>query len=240
MKKYLAICVCLVAAAFVFGQSRSKRAKQPRPVKQPPAVLEAYQVCTDFRRMLAEDLNFDRAFEATFVKDPARRRAIAIAETEFTDEDLKQIDDATAIGLYKDATQLFILIIPTLFAVDDDQRPKVFPPSIGAILERKPPKDPQKIPEFAAQLKRDVAEVRTHFDKVVAQNPALAKGIQNYKASLLTPLEPPNRVVKPLTAYSRGHVLRLDEPYYQIDDCALIRENGKMKMIGYTFLILRW
>jgi hypothetical protein len=240
MKKYFAICVCLVVIANLLGQSRSKSVKRPRPVKQPPAVLEAYRVCTDFRRMLAEDLNFDRAFEATFVKDPARRRAIASAETEFTDEDLKQIDDATAIGMYKDATQLFILIIPVVFAVDDDQRPKVFPPPIEAILERKPPNDPQKIPEFAAQLKRDIAEVRTHIDKVVAQNPAVTKGIQEYKASLLKPLEPPNRVVKPLTAYSRGHVLRLDEQYYQIDDCALIRENGKMRMIGYTFLRLRW
>lgn len=235
-KKCLAICICLFVIASVLGQSRSKR---PRPVKQPPEVLQAYQVCTDFRRMLAKDLNFDRAFEATFVKDPTRRRAIAIAETEFTDEDLRQVDDATAVGMYKDATQLLILIIPVVFAVGDDQRPTVFPPPIEAIFERKPPKDPQKIPEFAAQLKRDVAEVRTHFDKVAAQNPAVTKSVNEYKASLLKSLEPPNRVVKPMTAYSKGNVLGVNERYYQIDDCALIRENGKMRLIGYTFLKLR-
>jgi hypothetical protein len=234
IRKCLLICVYLLAVVDVVGQSRSK------PVKQPPEVMQAYQVCTDFRRLLAEDLNFDRAFEATFVKDPARRRAIAIAETEFTDEDLRQVDDATAIGMYKDATQLFILILPVVFAVGDDQRSEVFPPPIEAIFERKPPKDPQKIPEFAARLKRDVAEVRTHFDKIAAQNPAVTKGVQEYKTSLLKSLEPPNRVIKPMTAYSKGNVLGVNERYYQIDDCAVIREDGKMKLIGYIFLKMRF
>jgi len=240
MKKYLAICVCLIAVANALGQSRSKPVKRSRPVKQPPEVIQAYQVCTDFRRLLAEDLSFDRAFEATFVKNSARRRAIAIAETEYSDPNLAQLDDATVIGMYKDATQLLILMLPMVFGVSDDQRAQVFPPSIEAIFERKPPEDPQKIPEVASQLKRDLADVRAHFDKVAVQNPAVAKSLQEYKASLLQPLQPPNRVVKPLTAYSKGHVLTLDEQYYQIDDCALIREDGKMRMIGYTFLKMRF
>ena len=50
----------------------------------------------------------------------------------------------------------------------------------------------------------------------------------------------PNRIVKPMTAYSKGRVLRLDEEYYQIDDCAVIREDGKMKLIGYIFLKMRF
>jgi hypothetical protein len=233
MKKWFTMFVCLVIVADVLGQSRSKRAKQP------PEVMQAYQVCTDFRHLLAEDLNFDRAFEATFVKDSARRRAIAIAETEFTDEDLAQVDDATAVGLYKDASQLLLLLLPMMFA-SSDEKSELFPPPIEAIFERKPPKDPQKIPEFASQLKRDVTSLRTYFEKVAAENPAVTKNLQQYKKYLLTPLELPNRVVKPMTGYSKGRVLRTDEKYYQIDDCAVIREGGQMKLIGYVFLRMRF
>jgi len=190
--------------------------------------------------MLAEDLNFDRAFEATFVRDPVRRRAIAVAELEFSREDLAQIDDATLIGLYKDATQLFILMLPVVFVVHEDEKAEVLTPSIEAIFDRKAPQDPGRIREFASQLKRDVEEVRAHIEKVAARNPAIAKAIQEYKSNLSKPIELPNGVVKRLTAYGKGNVLRVEEPYYQIDDCALIREDGKMKMIGYTFVKLRW
>jgi hypothetical protein len=202
--------------------------------------MQAFQVCTNFRKMLAEDLNFDRAFEATFVKDPVRRRAIAIADTEFSGEELAQIDDATVIGLYKDATQLFILMLPVVFIVSENQKAEVLTPSIEAIFDRKLPQDPGKIRDFADQLKRDVEEIRTHLDKVAARNPAVAKAVQEYKANLAKPIELPNHVVKPLTAYSKGHVLGVQEQYYQIDDCALAPEDGKMRMIGYTFLRLRW
>ena len=68
IKKYLAICVCLFAIADVLGQTRSKSAKQRRPVKQPPEVVEAYRVCNEFQQMLAENFDFERAFEATFTK----------------------------------------------------------------------------------------------------------------------------------------------------------------------------
>ena len=233
IKKYLLICVYLFAVANLAGQSSFRR------VKQPPRVMQAFKVCTDFRNMLAKDLNFDRAFEATFVKDPARRRAIAIADTQFSADDLAQIDDATVIGLYKDATQLYILILPVVFLVSDEQKAELLTPSIQAIFDRTPPKDPGKIREFAAQLKRDVDEVRTHIDKVAARNPTVAKTFQGYKTNFSKRIELPNRVVKPLTAYSKGHVLRVEEPYYQIDDCALIREDGKMRLIGYTFLRMR-
>jgi hypothetical protein len=37
---------------------------------------------------MAEDLDFDRAFEATFTKSPTRRREIAIAEGEFGNIDM--------------------------------------------------------------------------------------------------------------------------------------------------------
>ena len=43
-----------------------------------------------------------------------------------------------------------------------------------------------------------------------------------------------------MTGYSRGRVLRPDEEYYQIDDCAVIREGDQMRLIGYTLLKMRF
>src|SRR6185503_13459719 len=37
-------------------------------VRQSREVIEAYRVCNEFQRLLAPDLDFDRAFEATFAK----------------------------------------------------------------------------------------------------------------------------------------------------------------------------
>jgi len=55
--KLLILIVCVIGAVTdVWGQSRSKRVKQPREV------IEAYRVCSDFQRLLAENLDFDRAF----------------------------------------------------------------------------------------------------------------------------------------------------------------------------------
>src|SRR6266496_683054 len=50
-------------------------------VKQSPEVLQAYQVCETFERLLSENLDFGRAYEATFTSDRARRRAIAIPKS---------------------------------------------------------------------------------------------------------------------------------------------------------------
>ena len=48
-------------------------------------------------------------------------------------------------------------------------------------------------------------------------------------------MTPPSHVVKPLTAYSRGRVLDLNEEYYQIGDYAVIREGRAMRIIGIRF-----
>ena len=235
MKKYLAICVCLFVVGAVLGQSRSKPRKQSRPAKQPPEVLEAYQVCQEFQRVLAENLDFDRAFEATFVKDPARQREVAIAEGEHGEGDLSQVDTAILVDIYKSQAQGLILMLPLMFAYGEPEA-EVFPPSIQAMFEEKPPNDPAKLQTYSAQIKRDVTELRAHVEKLAARNPGVAKNLEAYKKHLLTPLEMPNRIVESMTAYSKGRVLRLDEKYYQIDDCAVIREDGKMKLIGYIFL----
>lgn len=238
-KKFLAICVCLIVVVSGLGQTRSKSAKQRRPVKQPPEVVEAYRVCNEFQQVLAENFDFERAFEATFTKDPARRREVAIAEAEHGDGDLSQVDNDTVVGIYTGAAQLLILMLPLMFADGDDAKPELFPPPFEAMFERKPPNDPQQLPAYAAQLKRDIPLFRAHVEKVAEKNSSVAKNIQQYKAHLLTPVEPPNRIVKPMTGYSRGRVLLPREEYYQIDDCAVIREGGQMRLIGYTFLKMR-
>jgi hypothetical protein len=64
----------------------------------------------------------------------------------------------------------------------------------------------------------------------------VAERIRKFKEeTLATKLEPPNDVVKPLTAYSRGRVLGLDEPYYQIGEYAVVREDNEMRIIGIRF-----
>jgi hypothetical protein len=41
--------------------------------------------------------------------------------------------------------------------------------------------------------------------------------------------------VRPITYYSKGRVLDNNEPYYQINDYAVIRERGEMRIIGIRF-----
>jgi len=238
MKKYVAICLCLVAAATVSAQTRSKRTKRAQPVKQTREVVEAYAVVSEFQRLLLPDLDFDRAFEATFTKDPARRRAIAIAESELGSADSSQVDDATLLGIYKDQTQFLLLMLPLVFG--DAEKSVVFPPPIDAMLDRVRQKEPKPLQSYAAQLKRDLAEFRTHVAKLLATRPEIAEGMREFKNHLSKPIELPNHIVKPLTSYSKGNVLPLEAEYYQIGDYAVIREDGRMRIIGIVFFRVGW
>jgi hypothetical protein len=227
----LVICVITFAVADVIGQSRSKVVKQPREV------VEAYQVCTDFQRLLAEDFNFDRAFEATFTKNPARRREVAIAESALDREAAANLDDVTLLGLYKDLSQFLILSIP-LLGVDDVEEAELFPPKYEKTLKPRP-HDLESAKVFATKLKLELADFRVHVNKLSVKYPSVAAGIAVYKKYLLTPLVPPNRMVKPMTGYSKGRVLRPDEKYYRIEDCAVIREGRQMRLVGFTFIKFR-
>jgi hypothetical protein len=234
IKTYSVICVCLLAVTGVLGQSRSK------PVKQPAEVIEAYRVCNEFQRILAVDLDFDRAFEATFTKDPARRREIAIAEGEFGSVDLSKVDDATLIAIYKNQTQLFLLIAPLLYASEGDEQ-SVFPPAIDGLLDRLRPQDQKDLNSYLVQLKQGVRTLRAHLDKLVATNIRLADKLRDLKNGLKEPLAPPlDHVVKPLTAFSHGQVLSLDAEYYQIGDYSVIREAGQMRLIRFRLFSIRW
>lgn len=204
-------------------------------VKQPREVVEAYHVCNEFQHLLGTDLNFGRAFEATFTNDPKRRREIAIAEGEFGSADISKVDDATLIEAYKNRAQTLILLLP-LIGVEDERS---LPPEINEIFDRGSPRTPEEFFELATQLKQDVANVRAHLKELADRNPAFAESLRKYKEYLLRPLKVPTTyIVKPTTYYSKGRVLRDDERYYRIGDYAVIRERGQMKLISADFFRL--
>src|ERR1044072_6114706 len=99
------IAITLILTQSLLAQPPAQRVRQPREV------VEAYRVCQQFQGLMAEDLDFDRAFEATFTKDAKRRREIAITEGEFGDIDLSSIDDATLIDAFKARMQMFYLML---------------------------------------------------------------------------------------------------------------------------------
>ncbi len=227
IKTCLAISLLLVAVVETYAQ------RKPKPVKQPSEVIEAYQVASEFRRLFAEDFNFERAYEATFTQDPARRRAIAIAESHLGSVSGEAADDATLITIYKNQIQIFFLLLPLANPTDEVEALLLLPPEIREIFDRKRPDTPEQLPAYAAQLTRDVEQLRAHINQLALQHASFANLIRKIKEELfLKKLEPPDEVVKPLTSYSRGRVLRPDEEYYQIEDYVVIREGGEMKIAG--------
>jgi geranylgeranyl reductase family protein len=210
---------------FLLGHAQA----QAQRVKQPQDVIEAYRVCNRFQQVFAEDLDFDHAYEETFTKDPARRRAIAIAEGEFGDFDLTTVDDATLITAYKNQVQVLFF---TLLLIDPDKKEASLPPRIKEIYSRGRPRTKEEFLLFTSMLRDDVVELRAYLTR----DPAAARRVQDFKSNLTKTIDvPKNYVVKPITFYSKGKVLRSDEPYYQIDSYAVIREGSEMKIIGIRF-----
>lgn len=200
-------------------------------MKQTREVVEAYQVVTEFQRLFAQDLDFERAYEATFTKVPARRRAIAIAESELGGVAVDATDDATLISIYKSQMQIFFFLLPLANPVGEAEGALFLPPEIRMIFDRKRPTGPEQLPAYAAQLKLDVERLRAHLNHLVEQQTSVVERLREFKESLKK-IEPPNEVVKPLTAYARGNVLRVEDEYYQIGECVVIRENGEMRVVG--------
>jgi hypothetical protein len=238
IKKCFAILLCLIVVANVSGQTRSKSTRQKQPaVKQPPEVVAAYVVCREFQRLFGEDLDFDRAYEATFTKDPARRRAIARAEIEVDGVDLSQIDDATLIGIYKDETQLFWLLIMAMAADEQVPKAELLTDEIDSIYDRfrVRPKTKEELREYATQLKQDLTIVRAHVNQFAAKHASVAEQIQALKKGLSDLKLPDTYIVQPLTSYRNTNVLRPNEKYYDIGNYEVIREKGEMKIIGIRF-----
>lgn len=197
---------------------------------QPQEVVEAYRVCEQFRTTLSAELNFDRAFEATFAKDPKRRREIAITEGEFGIDE-SSIDDASLISAFKSRMQIFYLMLP-LASPQGDEDELFLPKEIRKVIDRKPSGDPKDFPEYAEQLKQDAAYFRAHVEKLASTNPSVAERVRKFKEDISKKIELPTHPVKPLTAYSRGRILSLEEPYYQVDECSVIREGSEMRIVG--------
>lgn len=218
--------------AFVLTSPLHVRAQK---VKQPREVIAAYSVCNRYQRLLADTLDFDHAFEATFTRNRARRRQIAITEGEFTGADLTNVDDATLISAYKSRMQIFYMMVALISTDSKAEEERFFPPPIKEIFERKAPAVSDEFPSFAAQLKRDAATMRAHLNQLAAEDPGVAERVSKFKTDLARPLEPPPHVVKPLTAYSKGRVLGIRDEYYQIGDYAVIREGSQMRIIGIRF-----
>jgi len=219
------IAIALILTQSLFVPSTAQRVRQPREV------VEAYRVCQRFQELLAEDLDFDRAFEATFATDAKRRREIAITEGEFGNIDLSTVDDATIIEAFKAQMQIFYLILSSIG--NDNKDDLGFPPKDFKL--RKPPQAPEEFRTYAVELKNDAKTLRADLNKLASRNPNIAESIRTFKKTLSQKITPPSHVVKPLTAYSHGRVLGLDEKYYQIGDYAVIREGREMRIIGIRF-----
>jgi hypothetical protein len=221
------IAITFILAQSLFAQAPAQRVRQPREV------VEAYRVCQRFQELMAEDLDFDRAFEATFTKDAKRRREIAITEGEFGNVDLSSVDDATLIDAFKSQMQIFYLMLATVGSNKKDDLELLMPPK--SLILRKPPQAPEEFRAYAAELKKDAKTLRADLNQLANRNPAVAESIREFKKELSKRITPPSHVVKPLTAYSRGRVLGLDEKYYQIGEYAVIREGRAMRIIGIRF-----
>ena len=221
--------IIFVLAPAAFSQ------KTAAVVRQRKEVLEAYRVCNRFQSLLAENLDFDRAFEETFVRNPARRREVAITEGEFDGDNLINVDTATLVDAFKSRMQLLFLTMPLFSPADPEEEAIFFPPKFKTALNLQPPAAPNEFATYAAQLKRDVADFHAHLDQLAQRYPKVAERIREFKGSLAKRLEPPAQTVKPLTAYSRGQVLGSKEEYYRIGDFAVIREGGQMRIIGIRF-----
>ncbi len=135
----------------------------PHQVKQTPEVVEAYRVCETFEHVLGENLDFDRAYEATFTKDVVRRRAIAIADGEFGDQDFASMDDKLVIKAYKLRMQILYLMLP-LAGPSDEEAGLFFPPDIKEILQRKVSNNSRGFRAYVSQLERDVVRFRSHLE----------------------------------------------------------------------------
>jgi len=218
-----------ILCALVVGPATAQRVRQPREV------IEAYRVCQRFQTLMAEDLDFDRAFEATSTKNASRRREIAITEGEFGDVDLAKIDDATLIKAFKARMQILYLMLPLASPDSNEEQVLFFPPQIKAIFERKTPPTPEEFPEYEQQLQRDATSFRTHLNQLASRYPRVAERVRKFKLELSNMPKLPASKVEPLTSYSKGRVLGPNEKYYQIGDYAVIREGTQMKIIGIRF-----
>ena len=115
----LTICMLITFA--------SAQAALSQRVRQPREVVEAYRVCQQFQRLMADTLDFDHAFKATFTRNAARRREIAIYEGEFGGLDFSRVDTATLIDAFKSRMQILYLMLPLASPNNKEEEELFFP-----------------------------------------------------------------------------------------------------------------
>lgn len=209
----------------------------PRQVAQTPDVVEAYRVCESFEHVLGENLDFERAYEATFTKDAARRRAIAIADGEFESRNVAGVDDALLFKAYKLRMGIFYLMLPLASPDGEAEAALFFPPGIEAALNRKAPGGARGFRAYVSQLERDVARLRSHLERLSAGNNSVAGRVRKFKSEARSAklVPPADHKVEPMRGYYRSGVLGKDDPYYEIDGCVVAREQGRMRIVGLKF-----
>jgi hypothetical protein len=207
-----------------------------RQVKQTPEVVEAYRVCESFEHVLGENLDFDRAYEATFPRDMKRRRVIAIAGGEFGELDFTRVNDELLIKAYKLRMQIFYFLLP-LANPDDAEEALFFPPDIKEILKREPPKNSQDFGAYVSQLDRDVAHFRSHLEQLAAKYLSVSDRVSKFKSGArAAKFEPPRDYkVQPSYGYIRAEVLNKNEAYYTVNGYTVAQEQGKMRIVEIRF-----
>jgi hypothetical protein len=223
--------VCLLAAVCGAGTAMGQK------VRQAPEVVKAYQVCEHFQRLLAQDLDFSKAYEATFTKNIARRRKVAIRDGEFSGVDLDTVSDSLLINAYKQRMQLFYLMLVLAGPDNNDQERSFFPPNIKQILDRKPAADPKQFGSYVSQLEQDVRTFKEHLDHLARENANVATRIQKFKTEVASgPFDPPkDYLVKPQVNTDESRGLSKGEKYYAIEGYSVIREGVDMKIVSIRF-----
>jgi hypothetical protein len=205
-------------------------------LEQPTEVVEAYAVCREFQHLLAENLDFYRAYEATFVKNVSRRRDIAISDGEFGNQKFEELESDLLIKAYKLRMQLFYLMLPLANPEDTEVR-LFFPPEIKAILKREPGVGKEEFQIYVQQLEQDVAKFRAHLDRLADKYPSVAERVSSFKAEALSAkFDPPtDHILKPQNEYFGHGQMEKGDPYYEIEGYRVANEDGKMRIVGLRF-----
>ena len=226
------LSVLFISARTTVSQNPTKTSQ----LEQPAEVVDAYAVCREFQHLLAENLDFDRAYEATFVKDVSRRRAIAISDGEFGNQKFEELDSDLLIKAYKLRMQLFYLMLP-LASPDDTEARLFFPAEFKAILKREPAVGKEEFQMYVQQLEQDVAKFRAHLDRLADNYPSVAERVRSFKAEAKSAkFDPPaDHLVKTRNEYFGNGQMEKGDPYYEIEGYRVVNDDGKMRIVGLRF-----
>jgi hypothetical protein len=205
--------------------------------RQSDESLEAFRVCARFEKTLADTLDFSAAYEQTFTRDPARRRALAIADDEFASH-IASVDDATVIRAYKSRMQLIYLTLILAGPDTESQARLYFPETINNLMTEKPPSTREEFRLYTERLEIGAKEFRAHLDRLAANYPDVANRIKAFKAGVLD--EKGSAITQEVkyvlgSRYDVDRVLK-EADYYEIRGYKVVRESGEMRIVGIQLI----